>query len=306
VPHVVRLDRVAPVHAIAIWTSALALRALVTVMAAVLVVFVVPHSRFLESFSHWCWGSELPLVGLQLEFNGHRVGDVATLAPTLIAGGSLIVVAAGVARAARAIRKLVARQAIGAGPRESVILGDGEVVLAAVGVAHPRVLVSAGALVALDDDELAAGLAHEHGHIARRHGLVLLFAELCRGLGRFLPGTRGASAQLVFHLERDADRWALAQRHTPLALAGAIRKAQVAPMWGPIHAALDGGQVPERIAQLLDRTPTRNATPAAVRWLASAMVGLTFGLFASAPATAAAGLAEFGRDHPAHACGDRH
>lgn len=305
-PHHLRLDRVVPVHAIAVWMSALALRALVSVMAALLVVLVMPHSRFLDSLSHWCSDSMLPVLGLQVELNGHEVGDAATLVPTAIVGGSLFVVAAGVVRAARTISRLVSRQAIGEGPRESVILGGGDVLLAATGLAHPRILVSAGALVALDDDELAAGLAHEHGHIARRHGFLLLFAELCRGLGRFLPGTRRACSQLIFHLERDADRWALAHRHEPLALAGAIRKAQGPLAAGPAHAALDGGYVPERIAQLIDRPPAPNATPAAIRGLAVAMVGLALGLFAWAPATAAAGLAEFGRAHPAHACNDRH
>jgi hypothetical protein len=306
VPHRLRLDRVTPAYAVAIWASALALRALVSVMVALLVVLLVPHSPALDAFSHWCWDAVVPAVGLHVELNGHHVGDAATLLPTLIVGGSLFAVAVGVARALRAIRQLVARHALGAGPRESVILGGSDVVLASAGLARPRVLVSAGALVALDDDELEAGLAHEHGHIARRHRFALLFGELCRGLGRFLPGTRSACAELVFHLERDADRWALAQRHEPLALAGAITKAKGAFAAGTGYAALDGSRVVERVAQLVERPIESTGTPVGIRLVAVAMVTLALGLFAWAPATAAAGLAELARDHPAHHCDDRH
>ena len=82
-----RLDRVTPAYAVAIWASALALRALASVIAALLVVLVLPHSPALDSFSHWCLSAALPLIGVNVELNGHRVSDAATLLPTLIVGG---------------------------------------------------------------------------------------------------------------------------------------------------------------------------------------------------------------------------
>jgi len=61
------------------------------------------------------------------------------------------------------------------------------VLVAAAGLRKPRVVVSAGALLNLDDEELAASLDHEHGHIVRRHRYVLVAAELCRALARLFP-----------------------------------------------------------------------------------------------------------------------
>ena len=289
-------------HAVAVWTSALALRALVSVLAALLVVLVLPHSRALDRFSHWCLEVELPLVGVGFELDGHPLGDAATLIPTLIVGGSLFAVLLGVARATRAIARLVSQQAVGRGPGDSVIVGGADVVLASAGFAHPRVLVSAGALIELEDDELAAGIAHEQGHIARRHRYLLLFGEACRGLGRFVPGTQAACRALVFHLERDADRWALAQRHQPLVLARAICKAESAFAIGPVYAGLDGGRVPERVGQLVGEPVAGEPAAAPLRALATGMVVLTLCVTAWAPGTAAAGLSRLAQDHPVRHC----
>jgi len=300
-PHLVRLERVAPGYAIAVWSSALAIRALVSVLGAFFVVVVVPHSQLLDAFSHWCWDTLLPLLGIQLELSGHRLGDAATLIPTIVIGTSLLVVVHGTMRAARRIARLVAHHSLGTGPRGSVIVGGTDVVLGSAGLAHPRILVSAGALLRLEDDELAAGLAHEQGHIARRHRFFLLFAELCRGLGRFVPGTNAACRALVFHLERDADRWAIAHDHEPLVLARAICKAQNAFSGGPAYARLDGGCAPQRVAELV-RPPVAPSSNALIRGLATVMVLSTLSLLAWAPATAAAGMATFAKEHPVHHC----
>lgn len=131
--------------------------------------------------------------------------------------------------------------------------------LAVAGLTRPRVVVSAGALTALDDDELAAGLAHERGHIARRHRFVLAGAHVCQAVAAGIPGTRSVVRELAFHLERDADRWALTRRHDRLVLAAAICKAAVAS--GPATSrltSLGGGRhrTHERVAELLDDEPT--------------------------------------------------
>lgn len=133
--------------------------------------------------------------------------------------------AVGVVRAARTVHRLLKRHALRPGPRESVIVGGAEVLLAAAGMRRPRVLVSAGALIALDDAELSAGPDHERGHIARRHRYLLVLAQLLYALGRLVPGSRQALRELSFHLERDADRWSLARRNDRQALARVITKA---------------------------------------------------------------------------------
>jgi beta-lactamase regulating signal transducer with metallopeptidase domain len=130
-------------------------------------------------------------------------------------------------------------------------VGGDDVVLAAAGLARPTLVVSAGALARLDDAELAAAIAHERAHIRRRHRYVLLYAELCRVLGRPLPGTARAVRQLRFHIERDADRSAVRERADRLALASAICKAATGATTRAGMAALGGDGTAARVRELL-------------------------------------------------------
>jgi beta-lactamase regulating signal transducer with metallopeptidase domain len=154
------------------------------------------------------------------------------------------------------------------------------------------VIVSAGALTQLDDEELAAGLEHERGHIARRHRYILVGAELCRAVAWLIPGSRRAVDQLAFHLERDADRWALRRRHDRLALASAICKAATTrTAASPAFAPLGGSGVAERLDQLTGvAEPVVGRRAVAVNVLAAALVALTLGLALTVPATVRAGV----------------
>lgn len=158
----------------------------------------------------------------------------------------------GLWRATRTVSRMLAAQTVGPGPDESVILGDRQVLLAVTGFRRPRIVVSAGALVDLDDAELAAGLAHERGHIAHHHRILLLAAEILAAVARFLPGTRHAQQELVFHLERDADQFALARAYAPSSLASSICKAAESAFAGAAPAlALGGSSVVRRLEVLL-------------------------------------------------------
>ena len=172
---------------------------------------------------------------------------------------------ARVVQATLAVRRLV-RSPLGEGPEGSVIVGGEDVMLAAAGLTRPTLVVSAGALARLDDAELAAAMAHERAHIRRFHRYVLLFAEVCRVLGRPLPGTARAVRQLRFHIERDADRCAVRERTDRLALASAICKAATgAP---PARASRPSAATarPPACASC-SRTPPRRAPAAACeRW----------------------------------------
>src|SRR5215208_1083354 len=208
-PHALRLNRSTPMAAATLWTVALALRALLVIFAVLYVAFFVPGTEVFTELTHWCWHTVVPFLAAHLGLDGQYVGGAATIVPGLVAMIWLLTVMVGVARGTRAVRRLLARESLGPGPSDSVIVVGHEVMMAAAGLGRPRVVVSAGALLELDDEELAAGLDHERGHIARRHRFLLVFAELCRGVGRAVPGSRHAIRQLGFHLERDADRWAL-------------------------------------------------------------------------------------------------
>lgn len=290
-PHLMRLDSADAATAATIWFLTMCLRALVAVSAAVVFVLYVPATAVFQMVTHWCWHTAVPVVTTHLGLSGHNLGDLALLMPILGLSASLVSVCFGLWRATRIISAWVHHTSIGPGPDRSVIVGEHDIVVAAAGLRRPRVVVSAGALTTLDDEELAASLAHEHGHIARRHRFVMVFAEVCRALARFLPGTRNAVRELVFHLERDADRYAVKQRHHPLALATAICKAaQRQPVQAVALMALGGsGGVTRRVGQLLEeQVPPRSQ--AGLRVLAMTMAVLVLALSSVMTATAVAGV----------------
>jgi Zn-dependent protease with chaperone function len=228
----------------------------------------------------------VPIMATGFGLEGHAVGDAAALVPAVALLLSLGSVVLALSRAARRVRRLVATAR--AGPAGSLLVPDGEVLIAAAGLRRPHVLVSAGALAVLDDEELAASLDHERGHIARRHRYALVAGELCRGLARPLPGTDAAARELAFHLERDADRFAVAHEHAPAALATAICKA--ARGHGGVRApgaALSGSPVVRRVEQLLEAPmPRTRRTTRPLQALVATMLGLVVMLAVALPVTA--------------------
>jgi hypothetical protein len=309
-PHMLRLQRVHPVTAIALWLSGLALRALVGVLAVVLLLFVLPGTRVFAALSHWCLEAVVPLAGDAIHVEGHGVADLALLVPGFALAVSLVYACFRTARSARRARHLVDHESLGSGPGDSLIVGGPEVLFAVAGILHPRIVVSAGALTWLDDDELEAALDHERAHIVRRHRFVMLLAIAFAALGRGLPGTRRALRELGFHLERDADRWAVRRRHDRLALASAICKAANADSPNPpAIARLGASGVRERLSQLLDDRPRVPGRPpaAALNALATAMIMCTLlmGGLVSAAAVAWAGEDPHRTHHANHCHHDR-
>jgi Zn-dependent protease with chaperone function len=285
-PHVLRLERAAPPAAIAIWLAALLLRALVSVTVVVLIVVWFPATEPFERLTGWCWHAVLPFVVAHLHLNGHRLGDLSTLVPALVVSLSVAWVVWGVVRAARAVRCLIRWGGLGPGPRGSLLIGGAEAMLAVAGLWRPRVVVSAGALAVLDDSELAAGMAHEKGHIARSHRYLLLVGMVCGGLARFIPGTQQALNELAFSLERDADHYALAHRHDRLSLASAICKTASAPASPALHALGTGPRVTGRVRLLLSddsSAETGKLRRHSPHLLAVAMTSLTLAALVASP-----------------------
>ena len=287
-PHVLRLEHAHASSAATMWFCALALRALITVAAVLFIVIVLPTTQLFSLVTHWCWHAVLPVVAAHLGLDGHSIGDAAIVVPAFLLAASLLWVAFGVARAARTVRSYVRQAELGPGPEGSVMVSGPGVVIAAAGLHRPRVVISAGALIALDDEELAASLDHERGHIERRHRFVLVTAQFLRALGRPLPGTRTAMRELVFHLERDADAFAVRKTQNPLALASAICKAATGPFNGTtgVATALGGGAASRRVRELAQGAPVPASTRV-VRALTAAMVAVTVASVVSLPAAAA-------------------
>ena len=303
-PHVLRLDDARPAAAAILWTAALTLRALTAVSLASFLVLAFPETTVFRFLTDWCKHTALPFLGVHVDVHGHVLGTAAVSAPAALIAISLVAALVGTMRAARAVAATLRCSSLGAGPQGSVIVGDPDVVVAAAGLIHPTIVVSAGALTVLDDEELAAGLAHEHGHIARRHHLLLSYAECCRAVARMLPGTRRAVAEFRFHLERDADEWALHRDHDRYALASAICKAATARTAAePALVTLGGGAIERRLDELLGNAPRR--TPLGRRIVDSAavlIVGITLMVLVAIPAEALAGGVSRVAEHSAHQC----
>ena len=271
-PHLLRLERADPATAVVLWGAALVLRALVVVGTVAGALVLLHPAQLLRAFAEWPCAPHHHVAG-------HAVAAAGGLALAL----SFVWALARVVQATLAVRRLV-RRPLGRGPEGSVIVGGDDVVLAAAGLTRPTLVVSAGALTRLDDAELSAALAHERAHIRRRHRWVLLIAELCRVLGRPLPGTAHAVRELRFQIERDADRSAVRDRADRLALASAICKAATGASTRPGMAALGGDGTAARVRELLqDVVP--DAHPVRLRALAAGAAALVVGAALSLPVT---------------------
>ena len=100
------------------------------------------------------------------------------------------------------------------------------------------------------------------------------------------------AGELAFHLERDADRFAIEARHHPAVLAGAICKAAQASAFTCPSLALSGGCVRRRVGLLLEDTgpspcPAREKR---LRVVACVMLGLVVTASVALPGIAHAGL----------------
>jgi hypothetical protein len=277
-PHLLRLERADPAAAAVLWAAALGLRALVVVGTVAGALVLLHPAHLLRAFAQWPCAPHHQVAG-------HALAAVGGLALVI----SLLWALWRVVQATLAVRRLV-RTALGRGPQGSVIVGGDDVALGVAGLARPTLVVSAGALARLDDAELSAAIAHERAHILRRHRFVLLFAELCRVLGRALPGTAHAVRELRFHIERDADRCAVRGRADRLALASAICKAATGATTRPGIAALGGDGTAARVRELLqDAAP--GGHPRRLRALAAGAAALAVAAALSLPA-AVSGLGD--------------
>lgn len=140
------------------------------------------------------------------------------------------------------------------------------------GLLRPRVLVSAGVLRALDDEELLAVLRHEDHHRRARDPLRLATIRHVETWARFWPAARDLATAWRYWSEVAADE--AVQPRSRLALANAMVKL-LREQQGWEHApegACALSPVLGRVALLLDLAPPRR--PAMRRSLTKAGIGL--------------------------------
>jgi len=156
---------------------------------------------------------------------------------------------------------------------------------------HPTVVLTTGALQALDPGQLEAVLAHERAHLAGHHHRLLAMARIGRQVLPFMPLMRDADAQVARLVELRADDTAT-RAHDPGRLAAALVVLATATATSPapalgaavtdtvqrIHRLLDPAEPLSRVRrQLLRATATALALTPVLLALAPAVLALALG-----------------------------
>jgi Zn-dependent protease with chaperone function len=153
---------------------------------------------------------------------------------------------------------------------------------------HPTVIVTTGAVQALDPGELDAVLAHERAHLASHHHRLLALARIGRLVLPFLPLMREADSQVARLVEMHADD-AATGACDPRSLATALVTLATAASPAPALAAAATDSV-QRIHRMLGPAePLGRARRHLLRGTAAALA-LAPVLLALAPALVALAL----------------
>jgi len=158
---------------------------------------------------------------------------------------------------------------------------------------HPTVVLTTGALQALDPAQLDAVLAHERAHLAGHHHALLAIARIGRQVLPFLPLMPAADAQVARLAELHADDAATRARDPrPLAAALVLLATAASPAPAPAAPALAAAvtDTVQRIHRLL--RPAQPLGPVRRQLLraTAAALALTPVLLALAPAALALAL----------------
>ncbi len=152
----------------------------------------------------------------------------------------------------------------------------------------PTVVLTTGALQALDTGQLDAVLAHERAHLAGRHHRLLALARIGRLVLPFLPLMREADAQVARLVEMHADD-AATRTSDPRSLATALVALATAVSPGPALAAAATDSV-QRIHRLLGPPEPLGRARRQLLRAAAASLALTPLLLALTPALVALAL----------------
>jgi Zn-dependent protease with chaperone function len=153
---------------------------------------------------------------------------------------------------------------------------------------HPTVILSTGAVQALEPAQLSAVLAHERAHLTGRHHRLLAMARIGRLVLPFLPLMRDADAQVARLVEMHADD-AAARASDPRSLATALVVLATGASPAPGLAASATDSV-ARIHRLLRPAEPLSAGRRQLLRATAASLALTPVLLALAPAMLALAL----------------
>jgi Zn-dependent protease with chaperone function len=221
-----------------------------------------------------CWSFVMPQV---------TPGSLAVLA---LASLGLIVVARG-ARSATT-RATASRRSVQRATARHTRLADTDVWITdepqtaayTAGLLRPRIYLTASAVAALGPGPLAAVIAHEAHHVARRDPLRLLVAYVMADALCFLPVLNRLAMRYAAQAELAADAAAVAASGGPRPLAAALLAFE---NHTPTSAV---GIAPERVDHLLG-TPARYELPTALLGAAVLTITLIFAITFQLTATPA-------------------
>lgn len=182
-------------------------------------------------------------------------GATAAAAGLVLSAAVVAWTALTAARHLRATRRQTRRHA-----QNARLVGRPDLALGAVLVEHPQttaycvagrqptVILTTGALLALDAGQLDAVLAHERAHLTWRHHRLLAMARISRRALPFLPLMRDTEAQVERLVELHADDTA-ARARDPRSLATAlvVLAASASPAPALAAAATDAMQRTNRL-----------------------------------------------------------
>lgn len=283
------------------WTARAPLLAMVTYLAA-----------------GWSVVAALGLAGLTLAVHttalggglSHLIGacvlrlraTYATPGGAMVAGLGLTLAGAVVARTALSAMthlRAAGRQAL-QHAQTARLVGRPEPALGATLIDHPQpaaycvagrdptVVLTTGAVQALDADQLAAVLAHERAHLTGRHHRLIAMARIGRQVLPFVPLMRDADAQVARLAEMHADDAATRTcEPAPLATALVILAAGASPAPALAAAATDAVQ---RIQRMLGPAEPLGRTRRRLLRTTAAALALAPVLLALAPAVLALAL----------------
>lgn len=162
----------------------------------------------------------------------------------------------------------------GSGPGGALLLDTPERAVYCVAGRRPAIVVTRGALDALDPEQLAAVLAHERAHLSGHHHLLV---GASRTAAAVLPRLRlfSTAARAIAHLvEVRADELALRRSGRATLVSAMLALAGAGPLPSSALGASDVG-LADRVERLL--TPARAAEQGYCRMLGHATLALAAG-----------------------------
>jgi len=270
----------APRAGVAVW-QALGVSALVSGIGAGLCVAVERyHDGFAGGLGRLVDGMTQgrPLAGLGLP---DALGLTLAADLAIVLGFLLAAITARTAASRARHRRLVDLLSVRNEATGASVLDHPAAVAYCVPGFRPRIVVSAGAVALLEPAELTAVVAHEQGHAAERHGLVMLPMVGLRKLFGFVPYAALARFSVGRLLEMAADDYAA--RRTDLgALISALVSMATAGAPPVCTFGVNGAAVTERVDRLLHPSGTARRVAVAAAVACAALVVVPVGLLLAA------------------------